>query len=323
MNKKATTAKRNTTKAKTTAAPRKPTGAKLDALPAKQEGPAVNATPYHSKKVIPLKSIADRWEEAAQSEPNKDKFTLSGVWVKVDLYDTTKDSTEFLPLHGDAKISFSDNEDGGFIAHVILEDRRRGKALVFEDWHIRYKCLQNKDRSIFGAFVMPRIVTITDGKFHARAQYFFPPKDGEKATADCWENGSVDNCKIMDVATVGTPPGDPKQLEIKTPEGELKVRKYGNLEIKREASKGNPAIIVDNSQKGIDTIKNRFIQYSIPNGPAWENLRTLFFNHAFSEDKALPIKNPWRGLNGDYRKFIEAYARMTSGTPHKWWIETK
>jgi hypothetical protein len=324
MNKKVTTAKRNTTKAKTTAKTPDATGATVDTL---------QGEPYTSDREIPIKSVFDRWTEAAQKETCKDKIIIHGAKVLVCEIFSEGKKPHTWTLRGDAVITFRPRTGGdrgglwiegetpqyGYITTATLADPSANKTLRFDDNDVLFNCLQNPEKPIFGAFEWPEVITILDGNPTAKTEFLAdnPGRDPFR------QYGSVHNCTLSDGATVGTPPCDPKQLEIKTPKGELIVKKYGNLEIKREASKGSPAIIVDNSQKGVDTIRKCFIQYSIPNGPAWENLRTLFFNHAFSEDKALPLKNPWRGLNGGYRKFIDAYARMTTGTPHKWWIETK
>jgi hypothetical protein len=258
---------------------------------------------------IQLKSIADRFEELAQAEPCKDKFTLPSVWVQVDLYDTTKDSTEFLQFYGDAQISFSDKLHGGYIASVILEDRRQGKVFSFEDWDIRHKCIQNKERSILGAFVMPRIVTITDGKFHARAQYFFPPQDGGEATADCWENGSVDNCKIIEGASGATHDGDrPKLVKIEEQEsGKTLITIGGTLNY------------TFTRKKCIDVVK------SLQDGK-WHKMQrptSLFLNDSTSTTR---IKKDQLGkatkesliVQGDYSKFSKNH--LTSDKKGNWRI---
>lgn len=80
--------------------------------------------------------------------------------------------------------------------------------------------------------------------------------------------------------------------------------------------KGKPAIIKVNNP----AVKHEKKQFSICNGAPLENIKRLFVSKAISEDKAIEMKNPWRGLTGGpYRYFVEDYIKMTN-VGRKWYI---
>jgi hypothetical protein len=149
-------------------------------------------------------SVFDRWAGQVK-EIKGDRVNIPGAEIIVNELDTKKEPRDSWTLRGNAEISFFQRE-GGYIVRVRIADSHLKTVLRFTDEKVYYKAIQDaNDGLVFGAFTMPRIIQITDGKTYAQTKLCF--KDAHSPEGCVWFNGSVIECTLEKLPEAALRPG--------------------------------------------------------------------------------------------------------------------
>jgi len=146
-----------------------------------------------------LRSIAETAARARKLELKTDHATVKGFKVTIHWTNTGGSLTDQMTLAGDALVSFRPTGRAIRAYAVTVELVTKTHRLVFED-HAAFRIIDDYQHPwLFGGFVMPSSIVITDGEARAEASYCLPEAVVGPTTRGVWIYGHVEGCRIESI----------------------------------------------------------------------------------------------------------------------------